>query len=60
MQEVLVFVLLQYCMAWLFKKETGGDVTSAKDAKIAVYSCTFDGMIMETRGTVLLKNADGF
>ncbi|XP_028582823.2 T-complex protein 1 subunit theta isoform X1 [Podarcis muralis] len=41
----------------VFKKETEGDVTSVKDAKIAVYSCPFDGMITETKGTVLIKNA---
>uniref|UniRef100_A0A2I2YVL1 T-complex protein 1 subunit theta n=1 Tax=Gorilla gorilla gorilla TaxID=9595 RepID=A0A2I2YVL1_GORGO len=32
----------------VFKKET-------EDAKIAVYSCPFDGMITETKGTVLIK-----
>lgn len=42
----------------VFKKETEGDVTSAKDAKIAVYSCPFDGMSPETKGTVLIKNAE--
>ncbi|NXD64748.1 TCPQ protein, partial [Eolophus roseicapillus] len=42
----------------VFKKETEGDVTSVKDAKIAVYSCPFDAMITETKGTVLIKNAE--
>ncbi|XP_078514509.1 T-complex protein 1 subunit theta isoform X2 [Lissotriton helveticus] len=42
----------------VFKKETEGDVTSVKDGKIAVYSCAFDGMLTETKGTVLIKNAD--
>ncbi|NXQ87811.1 TCPQ protein, partial [Nyctibius grandis] len=42
----------------VFKKETEGDVTSVKDAKIAVYSCPFDSMITETKGTVLIKNAE--
>ncbi|XP_042313063.1 T-complex protein 1 subunit theta isoform X1 [Sceloporus undulatus] len=42
----------------VFKKETEGDITSVKNAKIAVYSCPFDGMIMETKGTVLIKNAE--
>ncbi|KAF6384473.1 chaperonin containing TCP1 subunit 8 [Rhinolophus ferrumequinum] len=42
----------------VFKKETEGDVTSVKDAKIAVYSCPFDGMITETKGTVLIKTAE--
>ncbi|CAH2219317.1 T-complex 1 subunit theta isoform X2 [Pelobates cultripes] len=41
----------------VFKKETEGNVTSVKDAKIAVYSCPFDGMITETKGTVLINNA---
>ncbi|XP_053561962.1 T-complex protein 1 subunit theta isoform X2 [Bombina bombina] len=41
----------------VFKRETEGDVTSVKDAKIAVYSCPFDGMITETKGTVLINNA---
>uniref|UniRef100_A0A8C8UAX4 CCT-theta n=1 Tax=Peromyscus maniculatus bairdii TaxID=230844 RepID=A0A8C8UAX4_PERMB len=42
----------------VFKKETEGDVTSVKDAKIAVYSCPFDGLITETKGTVLIKTAE--
>ncbi|XP_060626445.1 T-complex protein 1 subunit theta isoform X2 [Anolis sagrei] len=42
----------------VFKKETEGDITSVKNAKIAVYSCPFDGMITETKGTVLIKNAE--
>ncbi|KAB1283536.1 T-complex protein 1 subunit theta [Camelus dromedarius] len=42
----------------VFKKETEGDITSVKDAKIAVYSCPFDGMITETKGTVLIKTAE--
>ncbi|XP_066226495.1 T-complex protein 1 subunit theta [Saccopteryx leptura] len=42
----------------VFKKETEGDVTSVKDAKVAVYSCPFDGMITETKGTVLIKTAE--
>lgn len=33
----------------VFKKETEGDVTSVKDAKIAVYSCPFDGTLTETK-----------
>uniref|UniRef100_A0A2D4FVK7 T-complex protein 1 subunit theta n=1 Tax=Micrurus corallinus TaxID=54390 RepID=A0A2D4FVK7_MICCO len=42
----------------VFKKETEGDITSVKDAKIAVYSCPFDGMITETKGTVMIKSAE--
>ncbi|XP_077448913.1 T-complex protein 1 subunit theta isoform X2 [Stigmatopora argus] len=41
----------------VFKKEVEGDVTSVKDAKIAVFSCPFDCMVTETKGTVLIKNA---
>ena len=33
----------------VFKKEAEGDVTSVKDAKIAVYSCPFDSMVTETK-----------
>ncbi|XP_064208681.1 T-complex protein 1 subunit theta-like isoform X1 [Anguilla rostrata] len=42
----------------VFKKEAEGDVTSVKDAKIAVFSCPFDCMVTETKGTVLIKNAE--
>uniref|UniRef100_A0A667XPB8 T-complex protein 1 subunit theta n=1 Tax=Myripristis murdjan TaxID=586833 RepID=A0A667XPB8_9TELE len=42
----------------VFKKETEGDITSVKDAKIAVFSCPFDCTVTETKGTVLIKNAD--
>ncbi|CAB1431674.1 unnamed protein product [Pleuronectes platessa] len=41
----------------VFKKEAEGDVTSVKDAKIAVYSCPFDSMVTETKGTVLINSA---
>ncbi|PIO23360.1 hypothetical protein AB205_0115450 [Aquarana catesbeiana] len=33
----------------VFKKETEGDVTSVKDAKIAVYSCPLDTTVTETK-----------
>ncbi|MEQ2193936.1 hypothetical protein XENOCAPTIV_018831 [Xenoophorus captivus] len=33
----------------VFKKEAEGDVTSVKDAKIAVFSCPFDCMVTETK-----------
>ncbi|KAL6473153.1 hypothetical protein MHYP_G00193410 [Metynnis hypsauchen] len=42
----------------VFKKETEGDITSVKDAKLAVFSCPFDCMVTETKGTVLIKNAE--
>uniref|UniRef100_A0A3Q2YQ88 T-complex protein 1 subunit theta n=1 Tax=Hippocampus comes TaxID=109280 RepID=A0A3Q2YQ88_HIPCM len=41
----------------VFKKEAEGDITSVKDAKIAVFSCPFDCMVTETKGTVLINNA---
>ncbi|XP_056910646.1 T-complex protein 1 subunit theta isoform X1 [Takifugu flavidus] len=41
----------------VFKKEVEGDVTSVKDAKIVVFSCPFDCMVTETKGTVLINNA---
>ncbi|KAK7926154.1 hypothetical protein WMY93_008464 [Mugilogobius chulae] len=41
----------------VFKKEAEGDVTSVKDAKIAVFSCPFDCTVTETKGTVLINNA---
>ncbi|XP_072254163.1 T-complex protein 1 subunit theta isoform X2 [Pyxicephalus adspersus] len=41
----------------VFKKEAEGDITSVKDAKIAVYSCPFDNVITETKGTVLINSA---
>ncbi|CAL8364789.1 unnamed protein product [Lota lota] len=41
----------------VFKKELEGDLTSVKDANIAVFSCPFDCMVTETKGTVLIKNA---
>lgn len=34
-----------------------GDVNRVTNAKIAVYSCPFDAMATETKGTVLLKTA---
>ncbi|XP_060941892.1 T-complex protein 1 subunit theta-like [Limanda limanda] len=41
----------------VFKREAEGDVTSVKDAKIAVYSCPFDSMVTETKVTVLINSA---
>ena len=34
-----------------------GDVTKVVGAKIAAYSCPFDAMATETKGTVLIKTA---
>ncbi|KAH9518457.1 T-complex protein 1 subunit theta [Bulinus truncatus] len=42
----------------VFKRHVEGDVTKAEKAKIAVYSCPLDTMQTETKGTVLIKNAD--
>ena len=39
----------------VFKKEAEGDITSVKDAKIAVFSCPFDCMVTETKVSTLLK-----
>lgn len=35
-----------------------GDVTKVGEANIVVYSCPFDMLATETKGTVLIKNAD--
>lgn len=40
----------------VFKKETEGDITSVKDAKIAVFSCPFDCMVTETKVGKCLLN----
>ncbi|XP_075975143.1 chaperonin containing TCP1 subunit 8 [Anticarsia gemmatalis] len=42
----------------VFKREVEGDVPSAKNAKVAVYSCPVDITQTETKGTVLIKSAD--
>ncbi|XP_041350635.1 T-complex protein 1 subunit theta-like [Gigantopelta aegis] len=42
----------------VFKREIEGDVTKAQKAKVAVYSCPLDSMQTETKGTVLIKNAE--
>lgn len=42
----------------VFKRQVEGDVTKVKDAKICVLSCPLDSMATETKGTVLIKNAD--
>uniref|UniRef100_A0A665XCK9 T-complex protein 1 subunit theta n=1 Tax=Echeneis naucrates TaxID=173247 RepID=A0A665XCK9_ECHNA len=41
----------------VFKKEAEGDITSVKDAKVAVFSCPFDCTVTETKGTVLINSA---
>ncbi|GFR62059.1 T-complex protein 1 subunit theta-like [Elysia marginata] len=42
----------------VFKRQVEGDVTKAEHAKVVVYSCPLDSMQTETKGTVLIKNAD--
>lgn len=42
----------------VFKRHVEGEVTNVKDAKVAIYSCAVDIMQTETKGTVLIKNAD--
>ena len=37
----------------VFKKELEGDLTSVKDANIAVFSCPFDCMVTETKVSLL-------
>lgn len=42
----------------VFKRHVEGDVTKKLKAKVAVYTCAIDIMQTETKGTVLIKNAD--
>ena len=42
----------------VFKRNVEGNVTKVKDAKICVLSCPLDSMATETKGTVLIKNAE--
>ena len=42
------------CLFWCV---CAGTIERATDAKVAVYSCPFDSMATETKGTVLLKTA---
>uniref|UniRef100_H2Z8C9 T-complex protein 1 subunit theta n=1 Tax=Ciona savignyi TaxID=51511 RepID=H2Z8C9_CIOSA len=41
----------------LFLRECESDLKTVKDAKVAVYTCPFDMLNTETKGTVLIKNA---
>jgi T-complex protein 1 subunit theta len=41
----------------VFKRCVEGDVTKAENCKVAVYTCPFDIMQTETKGTVLIKTA---
>lgn len=42
----------------VFKRFVEGDVSSAKEAKVAIYSCPVDILQTETKGTVLIKSAN--
>lgn len=42
----------------VFKRFVEGDISSAKNAKIAIYSCPVDILQTETKGTVLIKTAN--
>jgi T-complex protein 1 subunit theta len=42
----------------VFKRHVEGVINSAKNAKIALYSCPVDILQTETKGTVLIKTAD--
>lgn len=41
----------------VFKRQVEGDVTSATQAKVALYSCAIDIIQTETKGTVLITSA---
>lgn len=42
----------------VFKRFVEGDISSAKNAKVAVFSCPVDILQTETKGTVLIKTAN--
>lgn len=42
----------------VFKREVEGDINSLKNAKIVAFSCPLDAMTTETKGTVLIRNAE--
>lgn len=42
----------------VFRREVEGTISHVENAKVAVYSCPYDSMQTETKGTVLLKSAD--
>lgn len=42
----------------VFRRAVEGDVSSAENARVAVFSCPLDIMQTETKGTVLIKNAE--
>ncbi|XP_064404674.1 T-complex protein 1 subunit theta-like [Halichondria panicea] len=42
----------------VFRREVEGTLNRMTNAKVAVYTCPFDSMATETKGTVLLKTAN--
>jgi len=42
----------------MFKRQVEGDVGKCDSAKVCVFTCPLDSMQTETKGTVLIKNAD--
>lgn len=42
----------------VFKRQVEGDISSAENCKIAMFSCPVDIIQTETKGTVLIKSAD--
>lgn len=48
----------QVVRGMLFKRGVEGDVKKVDKAKVAVFTCPFDITQTETKGTILIKNAD--
>jgi len=48
----------QVVSGMVFKRLVESDIITATDAKVAVFSCALDVLQTETKGTVLLQNAD--
>ncbi|GBN06106.1 T-complex protein 1 subunit theta, partial [Araneus ventricosus] len=42
----------------MFKKIVEGDVQKAEKATVAVFTCPFDSLMTETKGTVLIQSAN--
>ncbi|KAJ3110224.1 T-complex protein 1 subunit theta [Phlyctochytrium bullatum] len=42
----------------VFGREPEGDISKASKAKVAIFSCGIDVALTETKGTVLIKNAE--
>ncbi|XP_050045149.2 T-complex protein 1 subunit theta [Dermacentor andersoni] len=47
----------QVVLGMVFKRQVEGDITKARDAKVAVYTCAVDTLQTETKGTVLIQSA---